>query len=353
MVEEDDEEEDLVTQELGYISPDSSFVGEIVDVSSPPCSRDVSPEPEELGLSDGEEDEENEEEDVPSPQLMRQLRINSQPQFSSLEFGGTADVFPTPHNSTQSNDPLLSRGDDVDDVFSNNLSIAQKLTLFALPNAPAHVTASRDEIEEDDVFEEIQNPNKPVHRHDSAAPTAKCDIQSFRYTPSVSSAHQAHSASQQSLSGPSTSQSSTLSSDEDPDVVEDTSPPTSWGPDLADFFTQSQRSSDNEVASESHDDDDLEIITPRANRRRTYTYQSEEDEEEDILLSPERARIRTYPRDEDGDIDVDLDGESVISVQPKSDEERKIAIESKWREKWSNPGPSQTKRKVSFCTFVS
>lgn len=357
--DEDEGDNDLVTQELGYISPNSSFVGEIVDVSSPPCSRDGSLEPEELGFSDDDkEGEEDEEEDIPSPQLIRQLRINSQPQFSSLAFGATADVFPTPTTPAPVNDVQPSR-DDSDDVFGTNVSIAQRLTLFPVPNISRTHVSSRHDTEEDEVSDDTRDAGSniplPEHERSVQAQKTECDLQAFKYDPrAVSSQLQPDPFSSQPLSTiPSTSQATTSSSCEDINTDTDKPQLASWGPDLADFFTQSQGLSEKETGSEGQDDDDVGIVTPRANRRRTSNnHAGDDNEEEDLILSPERMRIRKYPREDDEDVDddVDLEVESAISVEERTDEDRKMSVEGMWREKWSNPLPSllrQAKRKVS------
>lgn len=298
----------MVTQELGYRSPGATY-SEIIDVSSPPSSRESSPEPDSDHNPDifGVEDD-----DIPSPQLVRQLRIYSQPDVDAPL---PAPSFPTPITQVRETARLYGLERPVRDATNDNKIYHQPsnetdVSLFACtpesrmvdtPVTPSRHRASND-VRDDVDHEQVESE--------------------YQLTPSASSP---------SRRGPITTASTNASFVKTPTHARDSkgkapsAADAQWGPDLQDLFSPAR----SDVSSV------IEVASPEAPSRRARKVSSEHDE--DIFFTPEKKQPSTSF---DAGFEVD-DSEYTVT---KNDATRKESVEAQWREKWSYP--SQSKRKV-------
>lgn len=325
------DEDDLVPQEEGYYSPTGS-VAELIDVSSPPSSREPSPEPFDEPHDDASPSNSADDDDVPSPQRDRQLTVYYPLDQAVTPIAPISGLdssyfsFPTPHHPyrTYINHYKTTKSDKDTDDEPNIAGIKlSQGSSFTSGHSQTLRTATRG---------------------DSAADEMHIDV--FTDEPKSAQIARPEYVSQPYLS-PSNRSSTTVSSNEailapdTPHRAGQSMLTPSWGPDLQDLFSPA-RSEAESVALGS------EVASPDARRARSKS-RSIADEDEDVFLTPRHNKIDPIYAGNHDFFDIN-DPADITDIESDAAASGKSSVEAKWREKWALPLLPLTKRKVNSAT---
>ncbi|KAF8310926.1 hypothetical protein DL93DRAFT_2083835 [Clavulina sp. PMI_390] len=301
------EDDEVVTQEPGYLSPQGS-VAELIDVSSPPSSPDASDVEDSGSLADDSSDDDVE--NIPSPQrparqftryamdltLMPALSQRLSPPIPTprsptpkrVVRRHSAEVLPLEDGTNVLNSQATSEGSSQSTSTSTDVPSASSLT-------PSFIVT-------------------PLAKFVYAPPTEAVDDNNP--SPSTPPRQGASSQSQTSISD------------------------SSWGPDLQDIFSPTR----SEAESMSSDIPSPERSRSQSKGKARGTFDDQDDDDVDVYLTPRKGKKTA--EDHPDEISDDGDDDEVYFVGQRTASERKASVEAKWREKWAFPGPSAMKRKT-------
>lgn len=340
-----DENEDIVTQEDGYLSPTKS-VAELIDVSSPPSSREPSPD-----FSDGENpySSSDDVDDVPSPQHARRIFTENHASQSVIYLytpNPSYTTFPTPLSPSPTTSQIrpgpanlpgsATTVNDEPNIASIRLS-QESLSTETDSQSSCETPFLDPTVDEMHIDSSLNAQHFNHTTVDVLTPLAR-----FAYAP----APRANGA-EIDPTGASIA-STTLSLNTPPRAfLSQTLPPasSSWGPDLQDLFSPAR--SDAESITLGSDVPSPERAGPSRPHRKLRTPSPHDSEDEvDLFLTP-RKEIK-YSRGSDvEDVPDEEDCDEPVFLGARTASARKNSVEEKWREKWALPAPSFTKRKVS------
>lgn len=331
-----EEAEDVVTQEAGYLSPTKSVV-DLIDVSSPPSSREPSPD-----FSDGEDSysSSDDADDVPSPQHARRVFVDN-PTTQSVIYIQTPHPsyvsFPTPQSPSRMVSRTLSGpidwpGSATTIINEPNIASIRSSQASSSPGIgsqsllESHTTSFIRHATEDMYIN--SSPDGPSLDRTADVPTP---LARFAYAPP-----RASSAEMAPTNDPVAG--TTMSLNTPPRTVPSQTLP-SWGPDLQDLFSPARSEVESVILGS-------DVPSPERYTRSKTPSPHDSDDEVDVFLTPQKESNISRGSDVEDVLDEEECDEPVfLGVRTAS--ARKNSVEVKWREKWALAAPSFTKRKVS------